>query len=480
MAEITLTSAIFGMGNPNHDHVFRHNTFNISSENIDIIKLEQHGGGVVSSTIGNVANQSAGLSAQPQGYVNVEEGFNLRRGIAMLKFIIDTGAMVQTELAVIGYLHGGGFSIDGIDPDVMFTPVRTWETQARVSSQPDLTGYPQVKRSILNSNQLLLGDVNLKRNLQALRPMDLGNNAIGSIAVEEDWGDSVQYNGTLSADLSSNPVMSKMSNLDPTYFARQALRMATHNNTMGTGDVENSVADFLGNASMREQGINENAFFTAMNTASGQWRMAGFNGYSVGEISGVFTNFADVLNLNLLEETSFAVVDNTLTSHEYGSSSPFEYMATEVAMITLNLLMDVGLASLQFSATNNPEHTGGMIGSEDGIVFIPGEVMSLMDHDDHVINKVEAFKQRFNSTFFGKYTGTSSYNTTIANIEVFSSIFGETSVNIALNGELENGRNFVNATYVISRSSSNIAVSEVAMGESRNFVSNLKDYFTTD
>lgn len=475
--QITLVQAIFGMGNPNHDHVHRYNTVNIGNEDLDNIKLEQMQGGVTVNTISRVGMNSGNLSVMPEGYVNIEEGFNLRRGLAMLKFHIETGALVQLELTGMFYLYGGGFSTDGIDSDVKLVPVRFWEIERRATSSPT-TFLPVVESRVTSTNQVLLSDiVGARTDLRSLRPVDIGEFSTGKLATEEDWGGET-FAGTVNGKLSNAPVLSKTDNMDPSFFARQTLRMATNVSDLGTGDLVNSLASSLTNPSLRESQISDNAFFRAMQSSLSNWSLSGFSGYTVGEIDGVFVNFPDVLNLNMLDENKFAVTDNRFETSEYGTASSLEVLATEVAMITVNLLIQCGLTVLEFAASNNSADMAATFGGDSAVTFIPGQAMSVHDEDDGIINRVEQFQSRFINTFFGKYTDTNAANTTIISISVFSSVFGETIIEIFVNGDQTTTRRYSNATYAIGRTSNNIASGDAALGTSESFIKNLKEYFS--
>ena len=125
---VTLTRAIFGTGNSNHDHVHRHTQLNLDSTEVDDLIMEQVNGGVTAGTLNRIAASSGNLSQRPQGYVSVEEGFGVRRGIGQLTFVIESNSNFHSEMCVVGYLFGGTASEEGISDDTMFVPVRTWST----------------------------------------------------------------------------------------------------------------------------------------------------------------------------------------------------------------------------------------------------------------------------------------------------------------------------------------------------------------
>lgn len=474
--QITLTEAIFGMGNQNHAHVHRHNSMNLNSMEVDRLSMEQMQGGVLPSTLNAVAANAGHLTSRPQGFVSIEEGFAIRRGIARLTFLVESNANLQEELAVVGYLVGGAFTPEGIDGDTMFVPVRCWTTV--VQNVHDAQGFPMARTSIDGSQQFLMGDPFQKNDLKAVRPLDIGNEALGFMACQQD-GSEMTYTGTAGSDLRNAVVASKTQNLNPTHHAKELLRLATNASQEAHlgGPMEIALADGLIGAGIGEISPSENPFFHTMMFSTGHHSLMGFQGFSINEIMGVFQNFPEVLNLTLLQQTNFAADTNLATSTEYGSANMFEIMATEVAMLTTHLLLCTGLASVAFSATNNSNEFQGLMGVDNNMVFMPGQAMSMLSHDKYVINRVEQFKQLLAQHFFSKYSGPYAHMNSLISLEVDSHMFGETSVTISFNGETHNARRFTNASYYLNRTSSSISFGEAGLLEAKNFVTNIKEYF---
>jgi len=472
----TLTRAIFGIGNRNHAHVHRHNTMNIGSMEIDKLRYEQMAGGIMPSTLNEIAQSAGQLTARPQGYVSMEEGFNLRRGIALLNFMVESNAMQQSELAVVGYLVGGDYSEEGIAENTLFVPVRCWTTLT--TNTHDSSGFPMVKTVIDGSQQFLMGDPNQQKDLKAVRPIDIGNEALGFAVTEQD-GTSAMYSGTAGSDLRNNVLASKTQNLNPTHHSRELLRLATtagNQTAMGQG-LELSLADGLIGESIGEISPTENPFFHTMMFQTGTHQLAGFQGFSIGEINSVFENLLDVMHLGLLNVTKFAEDNALLTSNEYGSANLYETIATELAMCTVHLLLQSGLMSLAFSATNNPSDFEGVLGSDNGVAFVQGPAMSVLDGDLYVMNRVEGFKQLLAQHFFSKYSGPYAHLRNIMSVEVECHLFGEISVTIFFNGDQANAQRFVNASYYINRTSSSISGTETGLLEAKNFLANIKEHF---
>lgn len=473
--EITLVQAIFGIGNENQDHVHRHNTLNISSEGIDLLKIEQMSGGVSQTSLNNVAAMSGGISARPTGEVSIEDGWNVRRGIGLLRFIVNTNALVEEELSVVGYLTGGVVGPEGISEETLFVPVRSWKSVRQNTA--GLDGFPVVKNVITETNQFLMGDPNQQKSMRSLRPVDIGEETLGLLAVEED-GELMEFGGSLNSDLSNNVLSSKTNNLDPVHHSRMLLKIglgATSANAATT--IQYGVADTLLDPGLQENSVSNNEFFNVMQTTLGHFSLRGFSGWSMGEITSVFNYLPDVLNINLLNTSNFAENNNLLDSHAYGSASNFEIIASELAYLTVHLLIRAGLSHLSFSATNNPNDFGGIEGSDDGVVVMVGAAGSVLEHDEFLPNRVENFIGLLKSHFFSKYNTGYSYNQTLINVEVDCAIFGETSVTLFFNGDATDTRKFVNATYAINRTSTNIADSSSGLSESKGYLNNLKDYF---
>lgn len=471
---VSLVRAFFGMGNSNHAHVHRHNQLHIDSMEIDRLREEQENGGILPNTLNALASQTGQLTNRPQGWVDVEGGFNHRRGIGAMTFIIESNAMHHYEMVVVGYVYGGQASHMGISEDCIFVPVRCWSTLT--TNSHDSHGFPKEKRYIDSSHQFLMGDPNQKKDLKSVRPIDIGNEAMGFVVCEAE-GNAAMYSGTVGADLRNNVLVSKTQNLNPTNHARELLRLATragHEASNG-GMLEMALADGLVGAGIGEISVTENPFFQAMMFSTGHHSLAGFQGFSIGEIYGTFDNLLDVMDLTMLNPTKFGEDNTLLTSQEFGSASLIETIATELAMLTVHLLLQSGLASFHFSATNNAAEFM-TVDNSHGVVFVPGAVMSLLDGDMFVENRVHTLQQLIIEHFFAKYSGPYAHLHQIVNVEVDSHMFGETTISISL-GDGGPSRTFTNATYYINHTSSSISGSEAGLLEAQNFVRDLKDYF---
>jgi len=116
------------------------------------------------------------------------------------------------------------------------------------------------------------------------------------------------------------------------------------------------------------------------------------------------------------------------------------------------------------------------MGDADGVVIIPGAAMSVINHDPDTINKVERFMRELKTHFFKKYTSPYMHERTVINIEVNAFMFGETTVAIAFNGDMDSTKQYTNATYMINRTSINIAGTEMGLLQSKNYLDNIKSF----
>lgn len=476
MAEITLIKAIFGMGNMNHTHVHRHNILDMSTMNIDTIKMEQHQGGVTPNTLNAIAAQSGGLTTRPSGAVNIEDDWNIRRGLGMFTFLITSNSVEQAELAVLGYMTGGQASHEGIEPQTMFVPVRCWDT--RTTQKFDNMGLPMASTVIASSHQFLMGDPTGRDELKSVRPLDMAQEVLGYMASSAD-GMQDGFDGILAADLRQNVVMSKTDNLNPTHHARELLKIAASTTAEGqyTG-IANAIGDAMVGPGIGEAPLTSNEFFKTMMAAGGSFSMTNFMGWSVAEINSVFVNLPDVMNITLLNPSATVAVDNTLISHEHGGANSYETIAAELAYLTVHMLIRCGLTHLVFSATNNPHHFSGLEGSDSGVEVVTGTFGSVLDHDEYAINRVERFKEMLRGLFFSKYSTQFVHTSTIISVQVSCHLFGETDVTVFFNGEEGLQRKYTNATYAVNRTSTNITNSHDGLNEAQNFMKNITDYFT--
>lgn len=471
-----LVEAIVGMGNPVHSHVRRHNEITAHSGLLDKMVNEQLTGGIVPSTLSEFSILSGGLTTAPQGDILLSDGWNSKRGLCVLRFVVSTNAVQQEELAVLGYLTGGDYSAEGIDGNTTFVPVRSWSVL--MSNRQDLdSGLPYTQSSIVDSQQFLLGT---EQKLSTNRPIDIINN-IGILATREDSGITIEgYSGMTSQDMKVNGiVMSKTQNLDPTHCASAILgttirAMAESIDNGNNKDMfTQGVFEGASSSTMIESNPMQNAFFLVMNSNLGGMSLTGFNGYTMEEINSVFVNLPDVLNLNMLG-TTFADPNWLGTSFEYGSSGYGERIACEIAALTVHALTRSGLTSVEFLASNNTTEIGGL-NSENGLMYHMGSAMPMLQNETNLPGRVEAFKEYLSRSFFSRYRSDIRGGFSVS-IRAACYVFGETSVTVVINGKPESERTYANATYLINLTSTNISENDKAVLSSVNMIKNIEEY----
>lgn len=475
MSDIVLRDVTMGMGNPNHVHYHRHNQLNLESQNVDLMIQEVNRGGLVDSLLNNIAGQSGGLTVQPRGVAEIEDTYNMRRGLCRLRFSVMVNALKEVELIVLGYLAGGEARDDGIDPATRFIPVRTWSID--ITSVSDINGMPDTRQVVNNSAQFLMGDPTQGKKLRSMRPIDIGNEVLGYISTEQE-GRQAGYVGNATADLSNALLISKTQNMDSTHYAKQLLKIAgnvMHDDAVGGMGIDDSISGSIYSNSMSEQLISDNEFFRAMAVSTGTWHYKGFEGFSLGEIASVFENFGDVLDDRMLNVNLFDDIDNIAMTSAYGSTTIVESTAKEIAFLCADLSIRAGLTHVVFAATNDVSEFNGFM-DEDGCKLVTGEFMSISDQDDYAINRLERFVQLFKDKFYTKFNSGYEHQKTIVNIAVTCSLFGETSVELFFNGDLQTKQSYTNATYYICRTSPNIAGTETGVNDAVNFLNNLREY----
>ena len=476
MADIVLTQVRMGMGNPMHTHVHRHNKLHLEPQNIDRLLFDAQGGGILESTLNDVAGMSGGLTVNPRGAVNIEETYNQRRGIAVLRFSVMHNALKETELVVLCYVTGGEPRDDGLDPATMLVPVRSWEIEIANAANP-FDGLPSIVGTVKSSDQYLFGDPMAEKQLRAMRPEDVGNELLGYVATEAEHRQD-DYVGNVAANLNKTVLVSKTQNLDTVHHAKQLLKFAgnlVHDSDYNT-PLSDSIAGTLYSGGMRESLLSSNPFFNAMARMTGTWTWAGFQGYTLGEICSVFPSFPEVTDITLMDESRYPMVDEVAMSTAYGATNMTETTGQEIAMLTTDILIRCGLTHVVFSATNNSNDFGGFM-PEDGVQILHGQWMSIIERDNNSKNRLERFLDMFKRRFFTKFNSGYAHLNTIVSVAVTCSLFGETSVEVFFNGETDAAERYVNATYYLARTSSNIAASDTGVAETVSFLDNLREYF---
>lgn len=479
MGQITiqLQQVIFGIGNAQHAHVHRHNQLQLDNLDIDKLRYEQEKGGILPKTLHDISMGSGGLSSQPQGYVSVEDGMNLRRGIALAKFSVYSNASESSDMSVVFFMIGGNSSAEnGLDGTTRLMPVRCWSTLT--SQVNDHEGYLAVRQTVDSTHQFMVGDPYGKKEMAAVRPYDVASAALG-YAVSAGDASSNNYCGVANSDIGNQMLMSKTQNLNPTHYSKELLKLAvtTGDDVSRNGaDLAWSIGEHMTSSTMSEISAHDNPFMQTMMSVLSVHSLGNFRGWSIDEMVEVWDNFVSVCNIENLDVGRFAADDTVLATSDYGRANSHEIFASEAAMMCVHLLLARGLMFYTFSATNNPTEFDNP-DVDGGVAFSPGASMSVLDNDTGLANKVEQFNRDFTDAFFAKYTGPYAHLRTVINLEMECHMFGETKVTISLGGEHHLAKTFSNATYYINHSGSSIAGTEHGLLESKNYINNVRDYF---
>lgn len=470
---IQLVSFLVGCGDALQTHVHRYNQFTPDTTALDRVMLEQMNGGASPSSLNELALKSGSLSFGNDGDILVEDGWATSRGLGLLRFIVSNNALNSEELVVVGYLTGGNVSPTNIDDNTLFVPTRCYSTY--IQSRQDLTtGLPMVSRTIAGGQQFLMNNTNLSNSssLTSVRPADVAT-GVGIISSFED--ENEKYDGNTNSNINKmGLIVSKGNNLDPTFSAGEILKSTIGSIKEGSMGFATEVYNSLRNPSMNEINPIENAFFQQMNGALNVIGMEGFVGYSIEEIASVFTNLSEVTNTTLLTNGNLTDPMYLQTTSEYGASNYEEAIAQEVAMITAHVLMDSGLTTLEFAASNNTIETGVM-NSEGGIAFHVGAATPILDNEENLAGRVETFKNKFAQSFFYRYNSQIQNGFTIG-IDAKTAMFGVTEVTVVINGNTDRQRTYANGTFMLNRTSSNITSETNALNSTRTMFENVKDY----
>lgn len=471
--EIQLTSVMLGIGNINHAQVHRNNRLNFTVEMGNQVAAERYNGGITGSTINALSIQAGGMGAEHQGFVNIEGGWEQRRGLCMLKMNITENSLVQQEMAVLGYLVGGQDSYLGqIPDDVLFVPVRSWTVSK--SAGQNAKYMPQENTLITESSQFLMNDPALMTNLRSVRPVDIINHGFGEQnAIEENREGT--FAGSTGSELGDRGlIVSRSNNLDPmaasSTLMNHAARVSRTNMQYNT--LSENMASSMGNLSEME--IFQHPFLGLMMSALGMQDYNGFIGFSFGELRQVFNGFDRCILSNSSRGDIGEVVDHRLTTHSLGSVDYFEKLANELAFISLHAMIDVGLVYMEFVASN----TVSRMNVNNGDIFFQGGTPAgVIDNDSRLEARKESFKDYIVKTFFTKYSAKGMGNAMLVSVKVKMNIFGESSVSIILNGNESEERTKVFTSYTINRTSSDIATTDNQVNAASQYLENLQNYF---
>lgn len=469
MAEITLNQVLVGIGNVVYDQHHRENRINLDNSLVNQAVQERFNGGISASTVNMLGVTGGGLAAQTGGVINVEGGWNQRRGLCLLRMTVTDNALKSEQMAVLGYLVGGSDTFMGIVPnDVLFVPVRSWTVTTEATQGMDY--LPTTKTGVTESSQFLMADPEMINNLQSIRPVDVINYGFGELNAEEE---GVMFDGTTNSDLTNNGlVISKSGNLNPLTNAQQIMNHAARvsRNQVTHNTLSENMASSMGN--MRETEVYEHPFLSLMMSALGLPSYAGFVGFSFEELRQVFQGFDSVMTPP--SDRNMEGHNHTLDTSVLGAVDYHEIIGHELAFICLHAMLDLGLMYAQFIISNNVSGVGINSGN---IFWQPGASAGVIANDPYLNNRMDQLKDYIESSFYQKYAATRLGSASIVGAEVTMNVFGECVIEIVLNGNDNITKRIALPSYCVNRTSSNIAAGDMQKELATNYVETLRNYF---
>lgn len=469
MAEIALNQVLVGIGNVVYDQHHRENRVTLDNSLVNQAVNERFNGGITAATINMLGLTGGGLANQAAGVINVEGGWNQRRGLCMLRMTVTDNALKQDQMAVMGYLVGGSNTIAGIIPnDVLFVPVRSWTVTTETTSGMDF--LPTTKQGVTESSQFLMADPQMLNELQTIRPVDVINYGFGDLNAAED---GMSFDGTTNSDLNRNGlVVSKSGNLNPLTNAQQIMNHAARvsRNQVTHNSLSENMASSMGE--MRETEIYEHPFLAMMMSALGMPSYAGFVGFSFEELRQVFQGFDSVVTPPSDRNTEGH--NHTLDTSSLGAVDPYEIIAHELAFICLHAMLDIGLLFAQFVSSNG---VSGMGVNNGSIYWESGASSGVMANDQHLHTRMEQLKDYIQSSFYQKYAAHKLGLATVVGADVTMNVFGECVIEITLNGNDRVVKRVAIPSYCVNRTSSNIAAGHMQKELANTYVETLQNYF---
>lgn len=482
---VSLVKAKFGLGGEMHDMVMRHQTMNILPDQVDkLLEARISGTGyVVPSVINEVSAKVGCVVNQPTGTAYIDgAGWGSRRGLGELVFDISANQIREERLIVVGYISGGTVDpVQGISSDAMFVPIKTW-TQVK-TQVTDGQGYPVTAAGITSTGQFTMNDPTITGGLISIRPRDMIDNVVGLTASEDAnqgiAGGMSEYMGSSGSILAaSGCVMSRSDNLNSVNYAETLLKsaMGVKQGMDTTQNRYNVIGTVARNTGLAETSIENNPFMIAMRQVLGRTGLAGFEGWSIGELCHVFPNFADTMNMEMMDPARNTPVDNRIESSAMGTALPEESIAHDLANLMLYVLFESRLMYFDFSASNNVDPVVSL--DPNAVQVTQGSFLSLIDNNPTTIQDVENAKELIKQMFFTKYAGDYQYQKQIVEVNVQSYLYGRTVVQVAINGNYQNARTVNMATYASSRWAPTVVNKMHAGQEVKNFFTNLTNQFS--
>lgn len=473
--EIILNQVLVGIGNQQHEQVHRNHKLDIDNNLVDKAYNERMSGGISATTIRELGIHTGSIGANHSGVVRIEDGWNSRRGLMMLQMTVRTDALMESKMTVLGYLTGGGLAVLDMLPDnVVFVPVRSWEL--RSSSTLDRHARTTVKEEMSESSQFLMGDPSLIEELRSIRPADVLNHAFGQQENDENTPDR-DFAGVTSANLNEQGVnISKSANLDVYTNATQLWNFASRlsKNKHHVNVLSENMASSIGGVSEHE--YFSHPFLSMMMACTGMQNYRGFQGWTIGELRNVFAGFDACIPPGGFTGKSTEDAGILGSTSAMGGADYHERIANELAFLTMHSLLDNGLIGLDFLASNNVSKNQVNTGS---IYFTNGIPASIFANDHRLNDRAESFRDYLESSFFQKYAIQKWGRGMAVQIRVKAKVFGETEVEIVLDGDESNPIKKSFPSYCINRTSPDITNTETQTSLVSNYMENINEYFVS-
>lgn len=505
-----LVMAKVGLTNFYPDQVIRNNQINLDSMTVDELVSQNLNGGVMGSTLLNAAALCGGLSAQASGFAGIAGGWNDSKGLMLLRFVNDGDNPVMVEYTnVIGYIHGN--DADGLSANAIFVPQFSWQTTERVVGGISLGSPTDVKRTIANRTDYLMNDGYQTGNI-TLRPSDImdyaANHSMQNEILQrmEEEGLEGQHPTTVVAgtDISRVGVIpSRRSNLNPSAYAGEILNASIgyqqrirghnggeHGSEQGYNDgIYGELSTASQQLSCLEPRLLRDEFFRVMAETMGVITHRNFSGFTIGDLNIAFPEFAGTLDLTMYDAENYQLANYTETSASMGTSQIGEFVAQEITMNIMDLMIRHDLSSIKFRGSNCEYGGDGSLGN---IVIIPFEGFSLKDDDYDLGNKMEQFVFALKTQIFQKLNGANANSLTPIRFEVSAELFGTCNIWITLvdqsnlndQFQMNDGGDVIGMvcrsfpTFAINNFSSMLGTNDFALQAGANQMSNIQNYFS--
>lgn len=490
---LRMVEATFGFSNCLHDHVERTQQMQIDSRNVDKMFINKLDNGFVPpSVITEVAEQSAGITAQAQGISYIEGGWGNARGICKLVFVAEENITEVKKVVMVCYMYGGNADAQaGITPDTVVVPVKTWILSTRQATDP-VQGLPVEKTFFVNGNNVLLDNPSdpSNRGMVSLRPSDIVTTSQiieyqrSQQADDMPFGHDANY-ASGNALLKTQGMILSSSNNDSIVNHAQKLLEASvrynHNIACNSLDPLTAISDASGMPTLRECATDSNPVFSYLQHQCGITYIGGFTGYTVGQLTMVFPELTQpgFANVEMLDASRFTVGhDSRAETKEFGTTSYYEILATEMYNIVLSELFARRLSAVNFSATNNvtPDMAHLAI---NNVIVVSGIFTPLLDEDLEAPTNVEIFKQSIVNQFFSRFD---PYNSgmpqQLVSVVCEANLLGVTRITIYLNGDETNGYQYAFGAFASNRNNLNVGQLSVATDTAIQMFTNLNSHFT--